>query len=100
MDESNTTVSNEGVVETVVESTLPVVEEKVEEVKVEETPVIEVESAEEMVDVPVINMDLSAVKKYSGKRVLSYENGVVTLETGEKMNLSQEEYDAIDYVAG
>ena len=89
MEESNTILPNEEVAETLAE----VVKDSEPGVPVEEAPVIEVESMETLAEV-------SGVKKYSGKLIQSYNDGVITLETGEKMNLSQEEYDEIKYVAG
>jgi len=61
-----------------------VAEEVAAEAPVEEAPV---EEAQE-VEAPI-------VKVYEGKRVSFWENDTVTLETGEKMPLSLEDYQAL-----
>lgn len=66
-------------------------EEVVAEAPVEEAQEVEETVAEEVaaaVEAPI-------VKIYEGKRVSFWENDTVTLETGEKMPLSLEDYQAL-----
>ena len=55
-------------------------------------PEVVEETVAEEVAAPV---EAPVVKIYEGKRVSYWENGVITLETGEKMPLSLEDYQAL-----
>ena len=64
----------------------------------QEAPTEEVVAEEVAAEAPVEEaqeVEAPIVKVYEGKRVSFWENDTVTLETGEKMPLSLEDYQAL-----